>query len=153
MYLFLEFTEIEGINIKCTSHNVHGLNKSIKRRKKFRWLRQQKNQIAFLQETYSSKAVENLWRSESGGQMFYSHGTNHSKGVMTLISNDLDFEVKRSIHDKNGRFLILDAIINEKEIILVNLYAPKEQINQIIFFKSIQQMLREFSGQKIIIAG
>ena len=71
---------------------------------------------------------------------------------MTLISNDLDFEVKRSIHDKNGRFLILDAIINEKEIMLVNLYAPNEQINQIIFFKSIQQMLREFSGQKIIIA-
>ena len=72
---------------------------------------------------------------------------------MTLISNDLDFEVKRSIHDKNGRFLILDAIINEKEIMLVNLYAPNEQINQIIFFKLIQQMLREFSGQKIIIAG
>ena len=76
----------ENINAKCESLNVRGLNKSIKRRSIFRWLHNQNNHFTFLQETYSSKECANIWEAEWGGRIFFSHGSTHSKGVMTLIN-------------------------------------------------------------------
>ena len=34
-------------------------------------------------------------------------------GVMTLVNRNLDFKVEKSIQDTNGRFLILDLLIDE----------------------------------------
>ena len=65
------------IDIKCLSLNVRGLNKSVKRRTVFRWLHRQNCSFVFLQETYSSKECENIWQAEWGGEVFFSHGTNH----------------------------------------------------------------------------
>ena len=46
------------------------------------WLSQQKADIIFLQETYSTEEVEDIWNTQDNGKSFYSHGTNHSCGVM-----------------------------------------------------------------------
>ena len=43
------------------SLNVRGLNKTIKRRQVFRWLHQQKSDVVFLQETYSSAQNVKSW--------------------------------------------------------------------------------------------
>ena len=48
-------------------------------------LHNQKFDIAFLQETHSSKSVEEIWKAEWGRKIYYSHGTTHSKGVMILF--------------------------------------------------------------------
>ena len=37
--------------------------------------------------------------------MYYSHGTNHSKGVMVMIKEKVDYEVKECIIDINGHLL------------------------------------------------
>ena len=60
--------------------------------------------------------------------MFCSHGSNHSKGV-TLLS----FEIKRAIHDKSGKFLIMEARIEQNDTIFANIYAPNDNKNQINF--------------------
>ena len=67
------------------------------------WLTQQKADIIFLQETYSTKEVEYIWNTQYNGKRFYSHGTNHSCGVMILIKDDLEFEVKSAVSDSKGR--------------------------------------------------
>ena len=113
--------EFENINFKCISLNVRGLNKSRKRRKIFRWLHQQNTQIVLLQETYSTKKVENKWKTEWGGQMLFSHGSNYSKGIMILIKPSFDIEIKRSIQDKQGRCIILEAKVYESNFIFVNI--------------------------------
>lgn len=59
------------------SVNSRGLNKAPKRRTVFR-----------------------------GGEVFFSHGTNHSKGTMILIKPKINCKVEKQICDKNGRFLI-----------------------------------------------
>ena len=85
--------------------NVQGLNKTIKRRQIFRWLHQQKSDVVFLQETYSS--VQNLksWEAEWGGKMIGSHGTNHGRGVMILSKSKLAVNIEQIISDKNGRYI------------------------------------------------
>ena len=59
------------IDIKSLSVNIRGLNKALKRRTVFRWIHHQNCPFVFLQETYSSKECENVWRAEWGGEIFF----------------------------------------------------------------------------------
>ena len=45
----------------------------------------------------------------------YSHGTWGSKGVAILISKMLDFEIIKTTIDKDGRYLIMDIKVDNKE--------------------------------------
>ena len=96
---------IDDLNFKCLSLNVRGLNKTFKCRLIFRWLHNQKHFI-FLQECYSTNACTSKWQNEWGGKVAFSHGTNHSKGVVILINPSLDCKSEKIITDKYGRFSI-----------------------------------------------
>ena len=61
--------------LNAVSFNARGLNKSIKRRKLFRWLHLRKFDVIFLQETYSDASLEAFWRAEWGGEIFFAHGS------------------------------------------------------------------------------
>ena len=65
---------------KIISLNVRGLRSLKKRKAIFLWLEKQKSDIIFLQETYSTFEDENIWRTQWKGKLFFSHGSNHSKG-------------------------------------------------------------------------
>ena len=108
--------------LNAVSFNARGLNKSIKRRKLFRWLHLRKFDVIFLQETYSDVNLEALWRAEWGGEIFFAHGSKHSRGVMILFRPSLSKEVLNVTADKNGRFLIVNTIVDEDEFCLVNIY-------------------------------
>ena len=140
-----------AFDLKCLSLNVRGLNKSIKRRTIFRWLHKQNHQVIFLQESYCSKDLAPVWENEWGGKAFFSHGTNHSKGVITLINPSLNFKVEKVIPDKQGRFIILKLSLEENVIVLVNIYAPNDVAQQVAFFKSLNQQLEEFAQDTIVI--
>ena len=94
------------------SLNVRGLNRTIKRRKIFWWLHQQKPDVVFLQETYSSAQYLKSWETEWGGKMIGSHGTNHSRGVITLFKPKLDANIEQIIRDKSGRYILAEALVN-----------------------------------------
>ena len=75
-------------DFKCNhiSLNVKGIREKGKRQRIFAWCKEEKADIVFLQETFSSRDVEDKWASEWNGQGIYSHGTSHSKGVLMLIN-------------------------------------------------------------------
>ena len=111
------------IQIKIVTHNVRGLNKSIKRRSIFRWLHKQNAHFYFLQETYSDEKLEAVWEAEWGGKIFCSHGTKHSKGVMILLNPKYDIEVEKLKRDSHRRLIILDTKMKDTNLVLINLYA------------------------------
>ena len=57
----------------------------------------------------STSEVEKIWKPHWKGEMFFLHGTEHSKGVLILIKNSLELELKTTKEDQNGRFIILEA--------------------------------------------
>ena len=114
------------MSLKCISLNFRGINKAIKRRKLFRWLRNGKYDVIFLQETYRDKTIENVLRAEWGGDIFYS-GSKHSRGVMTLIRPTLKAENISIIGNKNGRILIVNLTMQDEEFCLANIYASNDQ--------------------------
>ena len=46
-----------------------------------------------LQETFSKPEDEKIWTAEWGGKLFFSHGTEHLKGVTMLINPASKFQV------------------------------------------------------------
>ena len=142
-----------ALDLKCLSLNVRGLNKSIERRTVFRWLHKQNHHIIFLQESYCSKDLEPIWENEWGGKAFFSHGTNHSKGVTTLINPSVNCKVVKVTSDIQGRFIILKLSLEEKVSVLVNIYPPNDLAQQVAFFKRLNQQLEEFAQDTIVIGG
>ena len=71
--------------LKILSLNVRGLRKQEKRRAIFCNLKKQKASIFCLQETFSKKEGETIWRAEWGGHIIFSNGSEHSRGVCFLV--------------------------------------------------------------------
>ena len=87
---------MNNVCFKALSLNVRGLRDLDKRKSIFTWVKNQEADIIFLQETYSTPDVVDNWKYQWSGEMFYSHGSNHSKGVLVLIRDTLQFELKSS---------------------------------------------------------
>jgi len=60
---------------------------------------------------------------------FYSHGSDHSKGVCVLIKPNSPIQVEIVELDMNGRFIILRLRKpGETTFHLVNIYAPTDRL-------------------------
>ena len=136
-------------NINILSLNVNGLQSNdIKRRDIFNFVRSKKSSIIFLQETHSSIKNEKQWSTEWGYKMYFSHGTSNSAGVAILIKNNFEYNVNQVISDKNGRYIILDILIEEFRISLLNLYGPNSDSPE--YFGNLKKHLESLPGSVIM---
>ena len=95
---------MNNVCFNVLSLNVRGIRDLNKRKSIFTWARNQKADTNFLQETYSTPDVFDSWKFQWPGDMYYSHGSNHSKGVLVLIRETLQFELRSVKKDSQGRF-------------------------------------------------
>lgn len=72
---------------------------------------------------------------------------------MILINPKLDCKIEKVIADKDGRYIIADILLNQVRILLVNIYAPNDQTQQVLFFKRLQQHLEPFADEHILVGG
>ena len=131
-------------NFKALSLNVRGLGKPKKRISIFRWLKQSKSDIIFLQETHTVSKVVNTYKSEWNGPMYCSHGSSNSKGVAILLNKNFDASLVDTIHNSaDGRILILELCIQGTNFKLINLYAPNNEGEQKAFYLNVKNLLNK----------
>lgn len=87
------FTKL-NLNFGILSLNVWGIWSFDKLKALFHWFMKDKANIIFLQETYSTPEVENVWKYQWRGELFFGHGSEHSRGVLTLVKEGLDCKLK-----------------------------------------------------------
>lgn len=122
------------------SLNVRGLRNREKRRSIFAHLKNQKPNVYFLQETFSNSRDEKVWAAEWGGQIFYLHGSDHSKGVCILIKPDSTLNADVVDVNTNGRFIILRLNTqDEASLNVVIVYAPTDNRQQSEFIDSFSK--------------
>lgn len=108
----------------------------------------------FLQETYSTPDVIESWKYQWSGDMFRAHGTNHSKGVLILINKTIQFTLESIKQDSGGRFVLIEALVQDCPMALLNIYAPNNVTEAIEFFQNIQTIISDFDqNRKLIIGG
>ena len=80
----------------------------------------------------------------------------HSRGVAILVRNTLDFTLKSVQSDEEGRFLCLEAIIQDQLFLLINIYTPNTSTEQTSFFRKLSDLINSdelYEQCKIIIGG
>ena len=138
-------------SIEIASLNVRGLGDNTKRKELFYWLHKQKSAIIFLQETHSMGNLEKIWRTQWGGDIYFAHGDSNSRGVAILVKKNIPLKINDLISDDNGRYIILDAHVGDKDITLANLYAPNEDSPN--FFLEVIEHIENLPNDNRIIAG
>ena len=99
---------IDQGSFSVMSLNVRGLRNHVKRRSIFRFLKDQNYLFYFLQETYSKPGDEIIWKSEWGGDIFFSHGSTHSR----ILINPLHGQTVNNLNkDENGRMGLLQLAV------------------------------------------
>lgn len=126
---------------KFISLNTRGISNTRKRRIIFTWLRNQKGDIIFLQETHSIAGCEVSWKKQWGASLFCFHGANNSRGVAILIRNNFDCIVEETVIDTNGRFIILKVLLNGEQALLVNVYGPNRDNELVAFYHSVLETI------------
>ena len=106
-------------------------------------------------QTYSclQRSIENVWRAEWGGDIFYSHGSKHSRGVMTLMRPTVKGENISTTCDRNGRVLIVNLTIQDEEFCLANIYAPNDRNLQVDFYTQLTRKLRPYVNSNLVLGG
>lgn len=132
--------------------NVRGLRNRVK--SIFCFLKDQNCDVYFLQESYSQPNDEILWRSEWGGDIFFSHGSLHSRGVCILLNPSLNYTFGDNHKDQNGRIISIDLNFNENKLSLCNIYAPNDQSQQQVFLHNLSKFLMSNTDlENLVICG
>ena len=138
---------------KVFSLNVRGIRDQTKRRSIFSFLKDQNANIYFLQETYSEPSDENIWKKEWGGELFFSHGTKHSKGVCILINPTMQLQVDSRYSNNSGRIVLITTSLNGQKVTLCNIYAPNDQANQLQFLQELNNCIIDKTELTSLIVG
>ena len=136
--------------VKVISLNVRGLRNQVKRRSIFSYLKNQKATLYCLQETFSNEDDEKIWSAEWGGQIIFSRGSEHSRGVCILLSG---FSISTVHADRDGRYIIVKVNIRDEHLFVINIYAPNKGAEQELFIRNLGANLISKTGITNIIIG
>ena len=126
-----------------SSLNARGLSNNMKRREVFRWLKNKKCSIFFLQEVHCSKDKQATWSTA-----IFSSLSSASAGVSILFNNNFVFQLLKTFSDPNGRFVITDIKTESRTLTLVNIYAPNN--DDPLFFESVLRILLTFECEECV---
>ena len=57
------------------------------------------------------KDIENIWKCQWKGSIYFAHGSNRSCGVLILVKDSLEYDLKCILADDNGRYILLNATV------------------------------------------
>ena len=137
--------------LKFSTFNCRGLQDGFKRKAVFSYFHKKGDDIIFLQETHSSNLNEKFWSSQWGSHCWFSNFASNSRGVGILIKSNHKISVNSVDRDPDGRFLILDIIIDGFHMILVNLYGPNKDDPD--FYFEVFAKLDNLDSSRLIVAG
>ena len=134
----------------CTI-NVRGLRSKTKRRALFKFLRNQKYDVMCLQETHLTDKDSDQWKSEWGGELFYSKETARSGGQIVLFRKGIAEDV--SYAHTSPRILGLNVTIDEKFFFVCSIYAPNVNSEKINFLKELNLIIKSNALEHTLICG
>ena len=93
------------------------------------WLNGYKNKtttyICCLQETHLKAGDTYSLKVKGWKKLFHANRDQKKVGVAILISDKIDFKTKAVKRDKEGQYIMIKGSIQEEDITIINIYAPK----------------------------
>ena len=104
--------------------NVVRLNAPAKRQRLAEWIQKQDPYRCCLQETHLKPRDTYRLKVKGWKKIFYANGDQNKAAIAILISDKIYFEIKGMKRDKEGHYIMIKGSIQEKDITIINIYAP-----------------------------
>ena len=130
--------------LEIISVNVRGHNCVEKRTKLYDWLTDTnlKVDIIFLQETHYIEKNELRYNSRWFGKSIHNFSDSvYSRGVSILFRKDLNIEIINVHKYVDARKLLVNVRYDENVFTFVNVYAPNNDNDRVIFFKKLKTFI------------
>lgn len=88
--------------LHCITVNARGLREKKKRMTMFQWLKQQKCDVALVQETHFTSEMTDFVDMDWAGKAFHSLGSSQSRGVSIFIKPKINIDVV-DVHEYTKR--------------------------------------------------
>ena len=134
-----------GSYLSIIALNINGLNAPIKRQRLAEWIQKQDPYICCLQETHLETRDTYRLKVKAQKKKFHANRDQKKAGVAILISDKIDFKTEAMKRDKEGHYIMIKGSIQEKDIIIINIYAPNIEALQYV-----RQMLANMKGKLTI---
>ena len=139
-----------GSYLSIITLNVNGLNAPTNRQRLAEWIQKQDPYICCLQETHLKPRDTYRLKVKGQKKIFHANGDQKKAGVAILISDKTDFEIKAVKRDEEGHYIMIKGSIQEEDITIINIYAPKIGALQYIR-QMLTSMRREMNSNTIIV--
>ena len=138
--------------LKVLSFNVRGIRDPCKRNKVFSYLKKFRAHVILLQECHVLPEDYDLWKANWGkGQIFINPLSERSAGQMILLNDKYNVESHEILI--KGRCQKLDMIYKDKQVSLINVYAPNIDKDQIDFYRNLQEKLYNKESTHCLLLG
>lgn len=131
------------------SLNCNGLRNMDKIKNVFSILEQWNSDIVLLQETFWTDSLMAECEKQWKGKIFYNNNENRKCGVAILVKNCWKDVVECCFSDNSGRIIGIKIKIEEKEIVLMSIYAPNNNNERVTFFQNLDSVV----GDNVVIGG
>ena len=107
--------------ISIITLNVNGLNTPTKRHRLAEWIQKQDPFICCLKETHFRSQDTYRLKVRGRKNIFHANVKQKKAGVATLISDKIDFKIKKITKYRKGHYLMIKVSIQEEDITIVNI--------------------------------
>jgi exonuclease III len=105
--------------------------------------------ICCLQETHFINRNKHWLRVKGWKKIYQASGPQNQAGVAILISDKVDFKPTMIKWDKEGHSILIKGEIDQKEIRIINLYAPN--VNAPNFIKHTLKDLKAYINYNTVV--
>ena len=133
------------------SLNSQGLRSPDRRKTAFSYFLRHRPDIILFQETHWTDDIEMQIQHEWDGEIIFNHGTNTARGVAILFHSRLDYTVKQTRSDNDGRILNVVLELDGRTLNIINIYAPQTDSERRTFFSGLDRFIsKEFDNNCIV---
>ena len=109
--------------------------------------------VVCLQETYITSSDVEMWKKEWGGEFYFTPGTCHSNGLITLINSKCNVDKAASVIVQD-RILAVSLSLEGQDVTIFNVYGPNADKDKLNFIKELQKHIEEVpSSHKLVVSG
>ena len=140
-----------GKYISIITLKADGLNAPTKRHRLAEWIQKQDPSICCLQETHFRPMDKYSLKVRGWKKIFHANGNQKKAGVEILISDKMDFKIKKVTRDKEGHYIMIRGSIQEEDITIINVYAPSIGAPQ--YIRQLLTAIKQDINSNTIIVG
>lgn len=111
-------------SLKFVTWNVRGIGTRDKKLKILNHLNFLEADIALLQETHLTNTTAQNLKSTDFPNIYPASYNSKQRGVAILIKKRLNFIINSTISDPNGRYIIINTNIDNKDYCIASIYGP-----------------------------